>query len=124
MQKKKSGVKNVWKFVPLRGGRGVGPLMANAILNFHFDFLHPSLIRNIDLGFALDLVLYPPVVVVDEEDVDGDRGVDEEGHGEEEDEGILDSFLRFLPAYLIVQAKLQRNKKILSFKFITKVLII
>ena len=26
------------------GGRGVGPLMANAILNFHFDFLTPSLI--------------------------------------------------------------------------------
>ena len=83
-----------------------------------------SFTRKIDLGFALDLVLYPPVVVVDEQDVDGDRGVDEEGHGEEEDEGILDSFLRFLPAYLIVQAKLQRNKKILSFKFITKVLII
>ena len=70
------------------------------------------------------MVLYPPVVVVDEQDVDGDRGVDEEGHGEEEDEGILDSFLRFLPAHLIVQAKLQRNKKILSFKFMTKVLII
>ena len=27
----------------IKGG-GVGPLMANAILNFHFDFLHPSLI--------------------------------------------------------------------------------
>ena len=25
------------------GGGGVGPLMANAILNFHFDFLTPSL---------------------------------------------------------------------------------
>ena len=83
-----------------------------------------SIVYLLDLGFALDLVLYPPVVVVDEQDVDGDRGVDEEGHGEEEDEGILDSFLRFLPAHLIVQAKLQRNKKILSFKFITKVLII
>ena len=70
------------------------------------------------------MVLYPPVVVVDEQDVDGDRGVDEEGHGEEEDEGILDSFLRFLPAHLIVQAKLQRNKKILSFIFMTKLLII
>ena len=70
-----------------------------------------SFTRKIDLGFALDLVLYPPVVVVDEEDVDGDRGVDEEGHREEEDEGVLDSFLRFLPAHLIVQAKLQRNKK-------------
>ena len=27
----------------IKGG-GVGPLMANAILNFHFDFLHTSLI--------------------------------------------------------------------------------
>ena len=25
------------------GGGGVGRLMANAILNFHFDFPHPSL---------------------------------------------------------------------------------
>ena len=52
MQKKKSGVKNVWKFVPLRGG-GVGPLMANAIKNFHFDFLTTSLIKtsNDDLQF-------------------------------------------------------------------------
>ena len=31
--------------MPLRGGGG-GPLMANALLNFHFDFLHPSLIVN------------------------------------------------------------------------------
>ena len=29
------------------GGGGVGPLMANAILNFHFDFLHPSLIVTV-----------------------------------------------------------------------------
>ena len=36
--------------MPLRGG-GVGPLMANAILNFHFDYLTPSL-RNL-----LDYVL-------------------------------------------------------------------
>ena len=35
-KRKKVGQKNVWKFVPLRGG--VGRLMANAILNFHFDF--------------------------------------------------------------------------------------
>ena len=34
-----------------------------------------------NLCFALTLVLFPPVVVVDEEDVYGDRGVDEEGHG-------------------------------------------
>ena len=26
----------------IKGG-GVGPLMANAILNFHFDYLNPSL---------------------------------------------------------------------------------
>ena len=29
----------------IKGG-GVGSLMANAILNFHFDFLHPSLIQK------------------------------------------------------------------------------
>ena len=40
-KRKKSGVKNVWKFVPLRGG--VGRLMANTILNFHFDYWNPSL---------------------------------------------------------------------------------
>ena len=27
----------------IKGGGGGGPLMANAILNFHFDFLNPSL---------------------------------------------------------------------------------
>ena len=32
--------------MPLRG-LGVGPLMANAILNFHFDFLTPSLTQGI-----------------------------------------------------------------------------
>ena len=40
MQKKKSGVKKCLEILPLRGG---GRLMANAILNFHFDFPHPSL---------------------------------------------------------------------------------
>ena len=30
------------------GGGGVGRLMANAILNFHFDFLNPSLTHNVD----------------------------------------------------------------------------
>ena len=30
----------------IKGGGGVGPLMANAILNFHFDFLHTSLMYN------------------------------------------------------------------------------
>ena len=33
----------------IKGG-GVGHLMANAILNFHFDFLHPSLSRFPDLN--------------------------------------------------------------------------
>ena len=31
------------------GGGGVGPLMANSILNFHFDFLHTSLSKNLSL---------------------------------------------------------------------------
>ena len=30
----------------IKGG-GVGPLMANAILNFHFDFLNPSLMYKV-----------------------------------------------------------------------------
>ena len=30
----------------IKGG-GVGPLMANAILNFHFDYVTPSLILNV-----------------------------------------------------------------------------
>ena len=42
LQKKKSGVKKCLEILPLRGG-GIGPLMANAILNFHFDYLNPSL---------------------------------------------------------------------------------
>ena len=43
-KRKKSGVKNVWKFVPLRGGEGGGRrLMAKTILDFHFDYLNPSL---------------------------------------------------------------------------------
>ena len=41
MQKKKSGVKKCLEILPLRGG--AGPLMANAILNFHFDYVTPSL---------------------------------------------------------------------------------
>ena len=32
------------------GGGGVGRLMANAILNFHFDFLNPSLTRGPGIG--------------------------------------------------------------------------
>ena len=46
MQKKKSGVKKCLEILPLKGG-GVGRLMANAILNFHFDFPHPSLISGL-----------------------------------------------------------------------------
>ena len=36
--------RNVWKYVPLGGG---ATPMANAILNFHFDFWNPSLRRHI-----------------------------------------------------------------------------
>ena len=43
MQKKKSGVKKCLEILPLRGEGGVRRLMANAILNFHFDFLNTSL---------------------------------------------------------------------------------
>ena len=35
----------------LETGLDPPPFMANAILNFHFDFLHPSLINN-DLPFG------------------------------------------------------------------------
>ena len=45
MQKKKSGVKKCLEILPLRGGGGVGRLMANAILNFHFDYVTTSLTR-------------------------------------------------------------------------------
>ena len=41
-KEKKWGKKMSGNFA-IKGG-GVGPLMANAILNFHFDFLTPSLI--------------------------------------------------------------------------------
>ena len=42
--------------MPLRGGEGVGCLMANAILNFHFDFPHPSLSRILDQASFLHLL--------------------------------------------------------------------
>ena len=32
------------------GGGGGGPLMANAILNFHFDFLHTLLTNTYEFG--------------------------------------------------------------------------
>lgn len=47
-----------------------------------------------DLCFALtlSLILNPPVVVVDQQDVDGDGGVDEEGKGEEKDKQSVTIF--------------------------------
>ena len=51
MQKKKSGVKKCLEILPLRGG-GAGRLMANAILNFHFDYLHTSLTQRFDCEVA------------------------------------------------------------------------
>ena len=45
-QKKKSGVKKCLEICAIKGGRGgVGRLMAKTILNFHFDYLNPSLIK-------------------------------------------------------------------------------
>ena len=41
IEKEKNGVKNVCKFVPLRGGGR--RLMAKTILNFQFDYWNPSL---------------------------------------------------------------------------------
>ena len=46
LQKKKSGVKKCLEICAIKGG-GVGPLMANAILNFHFDYLTTSLMYNV-----------------------------------------------------------------------------
>ena len=43
-KEKKWGKKMSGNFA-IKGG-GVAPLMANAILNFHFDFLTPSLIEK------------------------------------------------------------------------------
>ena len=65
MQKKKSGVKKCLEICAIKGGGG-GPLMANAILNFHFDFLNPSLsdpykksfVIKICFLFLLDLLEY------------------------------------------------------------------
>ena len=48
--KEKSGVKKCLEICAIKGGRGgggVGHLMANALLNFHFDFPHPSLILRL-----------------------------------------------------------------------------
>ena len=43
MQKKKSGVKKCLEICAIMGAGGVGRLMANTILNFHFDFLNTYL---------------------------------------------------------------------------------
>ena len=57
--KEKKGVKNVWKFVPLRGG---GRLTVNTILNFHFDYWHTSLSYfckiNSTLGSVVPLAMF------------------------------------------------------------------
>ena len=50
--KEKSGVKKCLEICAIKGGQGVGPLMANAILNFHFDFPHTSLTQKMDQIFA------------------------------------------------------------------------
>ena len=48
LQKKKTGVKKCLEICAIKGGgRGVGRIMANAILNFHFDYPHTSLKSNI-----------------------------------------------------------------------------
>ena len=44
LQKKKSGVKKCLEICAIKGGGGGGPLMANAIKNFHFDYVTTSLI--------------------------------------------------------------------------------
>ena len=47
----------------IKGGGG-GPLMANAILNFHFDYLNPSLTARINAfnitSFSSDSLSYSP----------------------------------------------------------------
>ena len=50
-KEKKWGKKMSGNFV-IKGG-GVGRLMANAILNFHFDFPHTSLI-DIEIDMDID----------------------------------------------------------------------
>ena len=46
--KEKNGVKRCLEICAIKGGVGVGRLMANTILNFHFDYPHPSLILGIE----------------------------------------------------------------------------
>ena len=45
--KEKKWGKKCLEICAIQGVGGVGHLMANAILNFHFDYLHPSLIESI-----------------------------------------------------------------------------
>ena len=63
LQKKKSGVKKCLEILPLRGGVGVGRLMANAILNFHFDYLNTSLIAVVNPQWSSDLPTLPESVL-------------------------------------------------------------
>ena len=56
MQKKKSGVKNCLEICVIKGGGR--RLMANTILNFHFDNLHTSLNGNLK-NLKTTLVLFP-----------------------------------------------------------------
>ena len=60
MQKKKSGVKKCLEICAIKGGGR--RLMANAILNFHFDYWHPSLrpsqnLNSLGVGKLLSLLL-------------------------------------------------------------------
>ena len=59
--REKSGVKKCLEICAIKGGGG-GHLMANAILNFHFDFLHPSLSRGAQCWsfrcFCVGIILY------------------------------------------------------------------
>ena len=43
LQEKKSGVKKCLEICAIKGGEGGRCPMAKTILNFHFDYLHPSL---------------------------------------------------------------------------------
>ena len=63
-KRKKVGWKNVWKFC--HKGGGVGRLMANAILNFHFDFLNTSLIlfqSNSNTSFNLSWLCIVAIIL-------------------------------------------------------------
>ena len=55
-QKKKSGVKKMsGNFAFKGGGPGVGPLMANAILNFHFAFFCRTLLSCLEAEISVKI---------------------------------------------------------------------